>query len=1499
MKRLLLILVGWLTLSLPSQSQSVYKMQYWFDGQYSTCVTDSNASGLWQIQLDVSHLSEGLHSINFHFRDTSDHWSSPRTYLFYKSDTANLTYICWFDEDFASRQDGSVGTGNVLLNVDSLSDGTHIVNVLLGEGANTLLKSWLFLKIPTTEQIEDSAYLMLVYMVDEEAMPAVPVDAHTGLAHLNIEVGLLPSGIHTLDYFVLSSDGSMSTPTRAFFYSGNNGIRKYEWWLNDGDTAKRVIDVPPQDTFQLVTMLLVDTLPLRPSCLHFVPTETPPLIYAKNDIHFRFWDNRGVFVQIDSQYVDYNIVDTVYADTIERNSNRTIATPTGSEIHWFKLGVSVGDSMAFMTNRACGMQLYSPNGEEVYSASGVKSVSFGGCHAFMEGDYYLAVHTANTAGGDSLTVHYKHIDKYALLAFSPNEFGNWYGSRITIELLGNGFNLLDSVLLVNSEDTLVVDELLRKKRTEAVASFFIKDSVSNGFYNMILYYHDSQGEYTILSPNAIILEEPDFGEIIVSINGPVGEVYPVPISITVENSGNMDYSYVPFNIAFSNPYNINSMTAENFDINCGNAFDSDSNDVIIWTDSLFGDHQQGALIYTYIPRLGARSKHTYRLKLDVSRWSVFDVYAWSGSPMEHHFNKLNVQRHLREYPGYNEGNGGGNNGESGGGNSSDGNSGGDNGEGNSGGDGGENGNENISNGYPYPNDCDSLSLFPIIRDCLDSMLRNWLSGQIEDFVVEHGNFPGWFRNLRSMAGRATQIMNAALCYAEIEAKWRNSRTFWLRDYTKRLYNVTDDVGASVDGAYNENVTTLETDYVFCNDCLGSILQAYHRRRHNGRCPDPGRPFHVNFMYRPSDPNDIIGYTAESGSRYIGKDVETVGYEIEFENDTARATAPAHIVVVRDTLDASRFDFSSFEWSGISIGEHAQMIEGGKKVYRTIDLRPAINVLAEAVMDFDTLTGIATCTISSLEPMTLEPVIDFSRGILPVNYFGQGEGSVSFKINLANNLVDGTPINNKASIIFDNEEPIMTPTWTNNMDLEDPISYISRIDTIGDSLVFHLQGTDNRSGIWYYTLYGRQDIMQDWTIVSSRIKDSVYRIEANGGLAYYMVTATDSAGNMPTVAPILIHTSPLYVNAGAWHAIASPVHNTDNGTETVDGVYGLVCDKYDLFYYDEADATWRNYKIHKFNLEPGRGYIYRRASADTLLFTGLPNITDIEVPLSSAYDDLSLRGFNLIGNPYPHAINYNKPYYELRPDGTWQTRLNGTIATGQAFFINTTESSYTFADTFPNNSKGSLATPVNTLVFCVSGNGYEDIAYAILGVGDSLKKMNHLNINAPSISIVSHGSTSTVASKYAIASMDRDTKAFELSFITSVNGDYTLTLKKNDDCPLSYIHLIDRMLGKDIDLLRKNTYTFSHSTNNAITNRFLIKLSPNDQNSDSSHSACFAHLNGDIIFVDGMGVLYVYDAIGRLFFTTTISSPGTSIPSPTQPGVYVLRLNGQSQKIVIE
>ena len=833
---------------------------------------------------------------------------------------------------------------------------------------------------------------------------------------------------------------------------------KYEYWLN-GDFENRMTRELTQisDTLSLVALLPVDTLPIRSSCFQFQPNGDNPIIYAKNDIRFRFWTTDLRFTDTLAYFIDMNVSDTILADTIERNTTKKFIETDANGIKWYKLYAEFGDSLMFKTDKQCNMDLFAPSGNKVFSSSNSRSLVFTGCHAWENGTYYLAVHDVSSNNSDSTTVFYRHIYKYALLAYTPEYVGNRIGNSFIMDLFGNGLDSLESITLTRLNDTLRFERILSTSLSHACVRFNLYDSISIGLYDLWLTFKNGEETDSILWANAVMMEELNNGSLLVRCSNPSQMARPYPITITVENTGNIDRVYVPFNIAFTRPDVVRGIEFENFSIVTSEHADSSGYKVVTLTENLFNNGELGGVIFLYLPIIKAYETQTYKLKFDLPNGVNLNLYAWTGQGCklsdyvsmitENHLETMRMQTLAS--------------------------------------------NENVDNVYYAPRSLPQaenvLELGENIQNLMDNATEPWnYTGQITNTAIKIGVTLAGIQN--GLGHRIDQ----AVCEAYGIEPWDP-----LYDQIMQLHPPVATPGQIIGGDLG----------MFVDNLLGIQRQCVQRTT-----PDPGTPFNIRTV-NPVDPNEIYGYTSESGSIYMRQNIQDVVYEIEFENDTALSTSAAHRIVIQDTLDGRVFDLSSFKSQSISIGNRIYPFDGEQSVVQTIDLRPEMDALALVQLEYDQNTGIAKWTLTSLDPMTMEPTTDTNRGVLPINYSGNGIGRVEFKISLKDIFEDGKNINNQASIVFDSEEPILTPIWTNIIDAYPPQSFIDTAIATADSLTIYFNSSDNRSGVWHHTLYYRNASTNEWKILANQIIDNHYTLELAGiQSTEFLVVATDSAGN---------------------------------------------------------------------------------------------------------------------------------------------------------------------------------------------------------------------------------------------------------------------------------------------------------------------------------------------------------------------------------------------------
>lgn len=388
----------------------------------------------------------------------------------------------------------------------------------------------------------------------------------------------------------------------------------------------------------------------------------------------------------------------------------------------------------------------------------------------------------------------------------------------------------------------------------------------------------------------------------------------------------------------------------------------------------------------------------------------------------------------------------------------------------------------------------------------------------------------------------------------------------------------------------------------------------------------------------------------------------------------------------------------------------------------------------------------------------------------------------------------------------------------------------------------------------------------------------------------------------------------------WYMISSAINDPDITEQTnLIKLNGNSYPEYDLYRFNEAvDLQWENYRSDGSGspahpdfttLQNGRGYLYRNLDDYTITISGVLNTGTITTPTLSCTaivsgDDNIFKGFNIIGNPYSHNIKKGAAgnaivngdllednYYRLLEDGTWSLGYDNVdiIPPFEGIMVQATTSS---ALTINNvavdpSSKGEIVRGAanDNIWFTINNGQFEDCACVQFKKGHGLNKIPHQNENAPMLYINYNGED------FASVDMSKDVKSINLNFDAKTTGYYTLSMKSDGE--FDYIHLIDRLTGDDIDMLQEEEYTFIGSASDNA-DRFLVKLSPSTGSGTGSEA--FAWQNGNDIIVNGNGELQVFDVMGRMVATRHIN--GVQTINLTQTGVYIFRLEGKTQKIIV-
>jgi len=1063
-----------------SQNDSM-EYVFWFDQDYSYRLSGHFMND--HLLIDLDGLSVGLHTLNAQFRGGD--YNTFKSYLFYKSPATlsdSVEYVVWFDLNYANLLSGHVLNGHLLLDVDSLSDGIHTLNAQFRSGDYHTFKSSLFYKTPAI--LGDS--VEYVFWFDQDADHRQSGQIHNG--HLILDADSLSSGFHTLN--AQFGTGNNLTLKSFVFYKkphSENMIVGYEYWLNDLDSLKQSFTVSPQDTVDVVSMLSVPSLPIRSQCFHFNPNNGVPLINAKNDIHLRFYNAVGRYATKTKSYVDYGVADTVYADTIERNTTKILAAPTNNAIRWFKLGAGVGDSLSFKVDKPCTMQLYAPDGEMLFHASSDSVLLWNSCHAGLQGDYYLAVHDAADTG--TISVSYQWIYRYAVLTWDVHRVGNGGISTITFE--GNGFSSLDTMFLVRGTDTVPTLYIERIGNT-TMSVVFNFEGVDTGLYSGVFVYTDEN-----LYDSAVVYVE-EARPIVLQTTCSYPSAFlrgsTVTFTYTITNTGNMTAYNVPIQVYISS----SSLDAIKH-VNLGginlpklytyiNVFDSlSTEDKNAWIDY---SNQIGDIHY-FVPHINEDENgdsvaillgyffiniapfETKVLSLEIIANS--SVEAWFSSPSSWVAVNDSVESENPQLLSSN------------------------------------NSRSEYIQSFCCHHDTFEMWMTGLSQTATYFSFVMWCLPEVTATKLIAAGLTGFSLSL-SIASALSQVSASLIC----QGRYGNVKLLDSRGSLWTSAGIILNSFSCLPGINNVKIfsglvggAAIFTGFPSLGDNIANSLSV----RKSPECsPDPPKGG-VSTAVNSLDPNEITGYLAESGSHAVRAEQVEMPFIIEFENDTMFATAPAHTVVVKDTLDSEVFDLESFSATSFGFGEYLEMVNDEQSFTRFVDMRPAMGVIAQVQLNYhiDSTFAVATWTFSSLDTMSLLPITDPELGFLPVNFNGDGVGEVHFTINRKAYLPDSTFIRNRAWITFDNESPIPTSVWTNIVDNTPPEGLlVTFTDSIGEKRM-RIVATDNLSGVWRYDLYGQREgvsLLLDACLPA----DSAFLVDSTFDYDSYYALASDSAGN---------------------------------------------------------------------------------------------------------------------------------------------------------------------------------------------------------------------------------------------------------------------------------------------------------------------------------------------------------------------------------------------------
>jgi hypothetical protein len=227
-----------------------------------------------------------------------------------------------------------------------------------------------------------------------------------------------------------------------------------------------------------------------------------------------------------------------------------------------------------------------------------------------------------------------------------------------------------------------------------------------------------------------------------------------------------------------------------------------------------------------------------------------------------------------------------------------------------------------------------------------------------------------------------------------------------------------------------------------------------------------------------DPNEILQPAGYGDPRWVNTNQQLL-YSVLFENDQELATASAQTVRIEVPVDED-IEPSSFKLGSFGFANQVFQIPANRTYYQQrLDVRDSLGVYVDVVAGINVIENKLFWIFQTIDPVTGLAPLNSQLGFFPVNdsLSHKGEGFVSYSVIPRIQTVTGETINSQASIVFDNNQPILTEEVFNTIDAEPPISHVNPIANAIDLNQYGLtlQASDGTgSGVAYRQLYMQTD-----------------------------------------------------------------------------------------------------------------------------------------------------------------------------------------------------------------------------------------------------------------------------------------------------------------------------------------------------------------------------------------------------------------------------------------
>ena len=361
-------------------------------------------------------------------------------FQYFALSAGNNTCYYWFDEETERRLLTNFGSGNILVDVSHLSDGLHSFNVMLKNNdfvSVPVTRAFIKMPAPTINDsttlkfwIDGAEYTQQKVAYGNEVVDfELDVDSlSTGMHFLQVQA-VTNSGSASN----IASGYFMRMPCK-----NSDGVIAYRYWVNDNNTDLAFTAVEnPIVPYEFIGDLDVEPQALRCANFHFEVNDDKPMLYAVNDLTVQFFSVGGHLINANKEFIEGVASDTLTAEewiVVRRDTVIKANTPKDETIYWYTMNLEEGDTVGVKTNYSSTLQVYSHSGKKVFESKTDSSLVMRQFIAEKDETYYLALHTVNTTKSQvTLTIDINEFVRYYNVNVTATAGGSVTGGKLYLE----------------------------------------------------------------------------------------------------------------------------------------------------------------------------------------------------------------------------------------------------------------------------------------------------------------------------------------------------------------------------------------------------------------------------------------------------------------------------------------------------------------------------------------------------------------------------------------------------------------------------------------------------------------------------------------------------------------------------------------------------------------------------------------------------------------------------------------------------------------------------------------------------------------------------------------------------------------------------------------------------------------------------------------------------------------------------------------------------------